>query len=60
LRSSDRAVQGKPLEFDVLLAAVIELSEWVDLAVANLRAVYAATALLERVRRVGFTSAGDA
>ena len=42
---------GKPLELNVLLAAVIELSEWVDVEVPNLRAVYAATALLERVRR---------
>jgi 2-dehydropantoate 2-reductase len=42
---------GKPLELDVLLAAVIELSEWVEVAVPNLRAVYAATALLERIRR---------
>lgn len=42
---------GKHLELDVLLAAVIELSEWVEVAVPNLRAVYAATALLDRVRR---------
>jgi 2-dehydropantoate 2-reductase len=41
----------KPLELDVLLAGVIELSEWVEVEVPNLRAVYAATTLLDRVRR---------
>jgi 2-dehydropantoate 2-reductase len=38
---------GKRLELDVLVAMVIELSEWLRVDVPKLPAVYAATALLD-------------
>jgi 2-dehydropantoate 2-reductase len=42
---------GRPLELDALLAAVIELGELAGVAVPTVRTLYAATALLDRVRR---------
>jgi 2-dehydropantoate 2-reductase len=42
---------GRPLELDVLSTAVLELSELTGVEVPMVRAVHAATALLDQVRR---------
>jgi len=48
--------RGRRLEIDVLLGAVVELGDLVGVELPSLRATYAATALLDRVRR---GAAGD-